>query len=48
MQYILGHKTKDSSAVYQRYGTNAPPSALMEGMADIQALREWGMFEEFD
>jgi integrase len=48
VQYILGHKTKDSSAVHQRYGTNAPPSALVVGMADIQGLREWGMFEEFD
>lgn len=48
VQYILGHKTKDSSAVHQRYGTNTPPSALVEGMADTQALREWGMFEEFD
>ena len=48
VQYILGHKTKDSSAVHQRYGTNAPPSALVKGMADIQALTEWGMFEEFD
>lgn len=48
VQYILGHKTKDSSAVHQRYGTNTPPSALVGGMADTQALREWGMFEEFD
>jgi integrase len=48
VQYILGHKTKDSSAVHQRYGTNAPPSALVEGMTDIQGLTEWGMFEEFD
>ena len=48
VQYILGHKTKDSSAVHQRYGTNAPPSALVEGMVDIQALTEWGLFEEFD
>ena len=48
VQYILGHKTKDSSAVHQRYGTNTPPSALVKGMAAIQALTEWGMFEEFD
>ena len=48
VQYLIGHKTKDSSAVHQKYGTGVPPSVLVDGMVAIQSLKDWGMFEEFD
>lgn len=48
VQYLIGHKTKDSSEVHQKYGTGVPPSVLVDGMISIQSLKEWGMFEEFD
>ena len=48
VQYLIGHKTKDSSAVHQKYGTGVPPSVLVDGMVAIQALTDWGIFEEFD
>ena len=48
VQYLIGHKTEDSSAVHQKYGTGVPPSVLVDGMVAIQSLKDWGMFEEFD
>lgn len=47
-QYLMGHKTEASSKIHNRYGTGAPPAALVDGMIAVQALTDWGMFEEFD
>lgn len=48
VQYLIGHKTEDSSEVHRKYGTGVPPSVLVDGMISIQSLKDWGMFEEYD
>lgn len=41
-EYLQGHKTPQSSAIAQRYGTGVPPSVYNEDMDRIFSVTEWG------
>jgi integrase len=44
-KYLAGHKDKDSNRVHESYGTNRPPSQLVEHMKAIAEVSEWGFFD---
>ena len=44
-KYLAGHKDKDSNRVHEGYGTNRPPSQLVEHMKAITETSEWGFFD---
>lgn len=44
-KYLAGHKDKDSNRVHESYGTNRPPSQLVQHMKAITDVSEWGFFE---
>ena len=44
-KYLMGHKDKDSNQVHKKYGTNRPPSQLIQHMKKITDVCEWGHFE---
>ena len=44
-KYLAGHKDKDSNRVHDSYGTNRPPSQLVEHMKAITEASEWGFFD---
>ena len=44
-KYLAGHKDKDSNRVHDSYGTNRPPSQLVEHMKAIAEVSEWGFFD---
>ena len=41
--YLQGHKTAQSSAIAQDYGTGVPPSIYKEDMDRLFATTEWGI-----
>lgn len=41
--YLQGHKTAQSSAIAQNYGTGVPPSIYKEDMDRLFATPEWGL-----
>lgn len=41
--YLQGHKTAQSSAIAQNYGTGVPPSIYKEDMDRLFATTEWGI-----
>ena len=43
-EYLMGHKSKQSSEVHQRYGTGLPPQELVEWMTAIQEVQDHGHF----
>ncbi|WP_375247170.1 tyrosine-type recombinase/integrase [Planktomarina temperata] len=43
-EYLMGHRTKQSSALHERYGTGLPPQELVKWMVDIQEVTEHGHF----
>lgn len=47
-EYVMGHRTKQSSATAERYGTGLPPTELVEWMTAIQAVQDHGHFYEDD
>ncbi len=47
-QYLMGHKTRGSSAIHERYGTGRTPDGLVLAMNAIVAVTEHGYFEEYD
>ncbi|WP_438956645.1 tyrosine-type recombinase/integrase [Cognatiyoonia sp.] len=44
-KYLAGHKDKDSNRVHDSYGTNRPPSQLVQHMKAITDVCKWGHFE---
>ena len=44
-KYLAGHKDKDSNRVHESYGTNRPPSQLVDHMKAITEVSEWGFFD---
>ena len=44
-KYLAGHKDKDSNRVHENYGTNRPPSQLVEHMKAITDVNDWGFFD---
>ena len=43
-EYLMGHRTKQSSAINERYGTGLPPQELVKWMIAIQEVMEHGHF----
>ena len=43
-EYLMGHRSKDSSRVHERYGTRLPPQELVEWMTAIQEVQDHGHF----
>ena len=43
-EYLMGHRSKDSSRVHERYGTGLPPQELVEWMTAIQEVQDHGHF----
>jgi integrase len=43
-EYLMGHKSKQSSKIHQRYGTGLPPQELVEWMTAIQEVQDHGHF----
>jgi integrase len=41
---IMGHRTKDSSRIAEKYGTGTPPSILREAMSQAHEVETWGDF----
>ena len=46
-EYLMGHKSKQSSKVHSKYGTGRAVEELVEDMKAIVAVKEWGYFEEY-
>ena len=47
-EYLLGHKSDQSSRVHRQYGTKMPASETVELMHRIAAVTQWAMNEEYD
>ncbi|MDG1010417.1 MAG: tyrosine-type recombinase/integrase [Amylibacter sp.] len=47
-EYIVGHKTSGSSQVHANYGTGIPPARLVQHLQETWAVKDWGLFEEYD
>ena len=47
-EYIMGHKTKQSSKVHSKYGTGMPIQMLVDYITDITEVQDHGFFEEYD
>ncbi|WP_439117786.1 tyrosine-type recombinase/integrase [Nereida ignava] len=47
-EYLLGHKSNQSSRVHRQYGTKMPASETVELMHRIAAVTHWAMNEEYD
>ena len=47
-EYIMGHKTKQSSKVHESYGTGMPIQMLVDYITDITEVQDHGFFEEYD
>jgi integrase len=47
-EYLMGHRTKQSSAIHASYGTGLPPQELVKWMIDIQEVKEHGHFHGDD
>jgi integrase len=43
-EYLMGHRTKQSSAIHERYGTGLPSQELLKWMVAIQEVTEHGHF----
>ena len=43
-EYLMGHRTKQSSELRERYGTGLPPQELVKWMVAIQEVTEHGHF----
>ena len=43
-EYLIGHRTKQSSAINERYGTGLPAQELVKWMIAIQEVMEHGHF----
>ena len=43
-EYLMGHRSKESSIVHERYGTGLPPQELVEWMTAIQEVQDHGHF----
>ena len=47
-EYLMGHRTKQSSAIHRSYGTGLPPQELVKWMVAIQEVTEHGHFHGDD
>ena len=47
-EYLMGHRTDQSSKVHQEYGTGLPPQELVKWMIAIQEVKEHGHFHGDD
>ena len=47
-EYLLGHKSDQSSRIHRQYGTKMPASETVELMHRIAAVTHWAMIEEYD
>ena len=47
-EYLMGHRTKQSSAIHRSYGTGLPPQELVKWMVAIQEITEHGHFHGDD
>ena len=46
--YLLGHRSKNSSVVHESYGTGIPPKRLVDTMEKTWVVEDWGTWEEND
>jgi integrase len=44
-QVLMGHRSRFSTPVADRYGTNYPPEFLLQAMVDQHQVQEWGDFD---
>ena len=47
-EYLMGHKSPDSSKVHAQYGTGRGVEDLVADMEAIVNVETWGFFEEYD
>ena len=47
-EYLMGHRTKQSSKIHRDYGTGLPPQELVKWMVAIQEVTEHGHFHGDD
>jgi integrase len=43
-QVLMGHRSRFSTPIADRYGTNYPPDILLKAMVDQHQVKEWGDF----
>jgi integrase len=43
-QVLMGHRSRFSTPIADRYGTNYPPDILLQAMVDQHQVKEWGDF----
>jgi integrase len=43
-EYLMGHRSKESSKIHQDYGTGLPPQELVKWMTAIQKVQDHGHF----
>ena len=47
-EYLMGHKSPESSRIHEDYGTKQPVKDTVDDMQRILTVKSWGYFEEFD
>ena len=47
-EYLMGHKSADSSKVQAQYGTGRDVGDLVADMEALVNVETWGLFEEYD
>jgi hypothetical protein len=47
-EYVMGHRTRQSSEIHENYGTGLPPQELVKWMIAIQEVKEHGHFHGDD
>jgi len=43
-EYLMGHRSKESSKTHKKYGTGLPPKELVDWMTAIQEVQDHGFF----
>ena len=43
-EYLMGHRSKESSKTHEKYGTGLPPKELVDWMTAIQEVQDHGLF----
>ena len=43
-EYLMGHRSKESSKTHEKYGTGLPPKELVDWMTAIQEVQDHGHF----
>ena len=46
--YLIAHKTEQSSAIAMNYGSSYPPKNMLENQLAAARVTEWGDFRELN